>query len=550
MNLNLFLDEQNLFEQLKREIEHEKELQQRDSILEASSRIPPFKPSQMTTKATEERIKKSLESFWYWDKIYFPPEIFPEYAPPGFFHKILISLTDQRDAKAHIFMGPRKTAKTSWLKRKIIYDFLFAKRKFIGFGSGTLRAPKGFLADVYEFLSTNKRIKHDYSLSWGQISQDGIKVLSDKAVNPEGSFIEPISEERSTRGGAKNLIDRYDLIVITDLENETSSLTKDAVRKRIDRLNEMRSSLEPWGTLIAEGNNFKIETAMNTLKEEDEKGCLSKNFQVHIYPAWDPSRPGKAKSIWYSKYPANTEEELKEMLQPEDEYDWAGNFQQTPKVRGSDIFPPEFYKEWDSLPKDIKVVIYTDPNLSKKNKGDTTVTGALGFSPGMQKFFIPKVLCKSYSDPNELLRDTLQLREELKNNKIYTRILAFDGNVSQESHWTQHVRNFSRNLGIPVPPIEYKRYNVDDLTKNAETIYKNGDIYFPKGFKESETGKVFLKQFFSFAGKKRNKKDDAPDWFICSLELLFELHLVAYTGCFNFDGVIHSISKRDIGKRF
>ncbi len=548
----IFITDEIMLGQIERELNEERLREAKDKILEFSSRVPAFSISEMTAEATKKRLAKVTKDFWLWDRTYFPPSVYPDYAPPGFYHKELIGITELHDAKAHIFYGPRKTAKTSWLKRKIIFDFLHSRRKFIGFGSGTLMAPKLFLESVYAFLSMNKRIQHDYHLLWGKISLDyGLQLITDQSQAPEGSFIQPISEERSTRGGQVNLIDRYDLIVITDIENETSSLTKDAVRKRIDRVNEMRSSLENWGTLLAEGNNFHVDCAMNTLKKEMENGILSENFVLHIHKAWDESRPGKAKSVWYSKYPAETEQEMKAMLKPENDYDWAGNYQQSPKLRGSDIFPPEFYFEWDTLPKDLKAVMYTDPNLSLKLMGDTTTTGGLAFSPSTQKFYIlPGIICKPYSDPNELIEDTLTIREKIKSAGIYIRVIGFDGNVSQESHWTQHVRNYSRIKGIPVPSIEYKKYNVDALIKNAEKVYKNGDVLFPPYFKNSEMGERFLKQFHSFAGKKRNKKDDAPDWFICILELIYELKLVSYKGSYDFSNAIHSISKRDLGNRF
>lgn len=548
----IFLTDGIFLEQIEDELRLETEKEQRDKILEAASRIPAFSSSQMTVKATEARIEKSKNDFWFWDRTYFPPEVYPDYSPPGFYHKKLIALADLQDKKGHIFMGPRLTAKSSFLKRKCIHSFLFAHRKFIGFGSGTLDVPEEFVNDVYVFLMTNKRIQHDYKINWGKTSsKSGIQCISDQAVNSEGSFIKPLSERKTARGQAKNLIDRFDLIVLTDFENETSPLDPDSIRKRRDRLNEMRSTLEPWGTLLAEGNNFKPETAMNKMKEESEKGVLSKHFEVHVYPAWDPSRPGKSQSVWYSKYPAKSEDEMKDFLQPEDEYDWAGNFQQNPKPRGSDIFPEEYYQEWEALPNDLKAILYTDPNLSKKQKGDTTTTGAMAFSAQMQKFYIlPGIICKPYSDPNNLLEDTLMLREDLKKRRQFSRAIGFDGNVSQESHWTYHVRAFSKEKKIPVPPIEYKKYSVDALLKNAEKIYKNSDVFFPPGFKESETGKAFLKQFHPFKGKKAGKKDDAPDWFVCSIEFLYEVGLVHFVSDYNIKNAVYSISSRDLGNRF
>jgi len=143
----------------------------------------------------------------------------------------------------------------------------------------------------------------------------------------------------------------------------------------------------------------------------------------------------------------------------------------------------------------------------------------------------------------------LDIRAKLKKDRLQVRTLAFDGNVSQESHWTIHVRNYSRTHGFPVPPIDYKKYDVDALTKNAERVYKNREVYFPAGFKNTEMGDAFLLQFHNFAGKKRNKKDDAADWFISIIELLHELHLVRYKETFKIDGAIKSISQRTLADR-
>ena len=546
----IFLTDDILLKQIEEELSSRQSKKAKEFILNAASRVPPFSEKELTPEATKKRLEKVTKNFWLWDKTYFPPEIYPDYAPPGFVHKELIGLTDMHDKCAHVFYGPRNIAKTSWLKRKIIFDFLHAHRKFIGFGSGTLTAPKLFLASLYTFLTKNRRIQHDYVLKWGMASIDfGFQLISNHTVNPEGSFIQPLSEEKSTKGGQVNLLDRYDLIVVTDMENDTSSLTKEAVRKRIDRINEMRTSLEDWGTLIAEGNNFKVDTAMNTLKKEMENGSLSEYFKLHIHPAWNPSRPGKAKSIWYSKYPANSEKELKDMMKPENKYDWAGNFQQSPIVRGADMFPPEYYKEWTALPLDLKAAAYTDPNLAKKQKGDNTACGSMGFSSATLKFYIlPELMYESYSDSNKLLADLINHRSKLKKNNIYLRALGFDGNVNQESHWTMHVKNYSKINNVPVPSIMYMHYDVDALAKNAETLYKNGDILFPPGFKQTEIGERFTRDFFAFISKKRGKKDDAADWIICMIEFLHELHLVNYGRSFNPTNMYVSISKRDTNK--
>jgi len=549
-NIGLFIND-SFIEEIKRELSEQNDLQLESEFAEMQQKVKGFKQSELSEDARKKRLSKAASSFQQWDKIYFPPENFEEYAPYGAFHKTIEECSLKQDKCAHIIMGPRDCAKTSLLKRIVIWMMLHGKRKYIGWGSGTLRTPKAFMMDVYVFLTTNKRINQDYKIRWiKRDTSEGYHIMTNVSENASGTFLEPLSEERSTKGGARNLIDRYDLIILTDFENEVSSLEKDSVQKRIDRINEMRTSLSAKGALICEGNNFHIDCALNHLRLEQEKGILSEYFKLYIYPAWDSSRPGLAKSVWYSRYPARTEQEMKAFLKPKDKYDWAGNFQQKPIRRGADIFPEEFYQEWDEMPKDLKSVIYTDPNLSKKGKGDTTAAGAMGYSFSKQAFYIPALFCKSYSDSNELLSDIFNLRASLTKQGKQIYCIGMDGSVSQESHWSMHVRNYAKNSGFPVPYIDYKNYKVDALIKNAESIYKNRQIFFPPGFIKTETGAAFMDQFCSFKGKKAGKVDDAPDWFICAIEMLFEMSLVMYgQGAYYSGKEIISHSSRDLNKR-
>ena len=183
------------------------------------------------------------------------------------------------------------------------------------------------------------------------------------------------------------------------------------------------------------------------------------------------------------------------------------------------LFSRDFYKEYSSLPSDAVGVIYCDPNLAKKSKGDFTCMLKMYYSPSVQKYFIGETIVRSFSDSNEWLDTLLKLRS----NDSRVKAIGFDGSVSQESHWTQHIRNYSTLHKIPMPVIEYKAYKVDDLAKNAQWLWAGGDILFPKGFEGTADGERFLTQFFGFAGKKNSKgHDDAPDALICSIEFLFE----------------------------
>ena len=493
----------------------------------------PFSPEEQTDEAREYRLNKSDEDFWFWKKTYFPAVDFEDYAPDGIAQKGMLALTELHDKIAHIVGGSRDIAKTANFKMDFAFKMLHGKRRFMGMGGETLTPVSNSMVDIITFLESNQRICFDYKIHWGQASEDTIFIKTN--MNPKGTYVSALSEMRSARGQQRGFFQRLDYIYITDFENLTSSLTPEAIANRIARLNEMRTSLSQTGTLIWEGNNFDERCAMNHLVQEAENGILSENFKIHLFPAWndgtdellDESIKEQLGSIWPERYPATTEEELIAMMKPADTIDWSGGFQQRPKTKSGKIFPDTYYAEWNyaNLPNDILSIIYADPNCSLKEKGDTSVFGDFGFSPTTQCYYITQARCKSYSDPNALLEDLLTLRANVITSGITVVVMGFDGNVAQEATWSNNVKNFSRLRGLPVPHIIYVRYKVDDLIKSPELDYKSGKFLFPPGFAKSPEGKKFLKQFFNFEGKKANKKDDAPDFIICSYELLHKLKL-------------------------
>lgn len=183
------------------------------------------------------------------------------------------------------------------------------------------------------------------------------------------------------------------------------------------------------------------------------------------------------------------------------------------------LFKRDFYSTYVELPADAKGVIYCDPNLAKKQKGDTTAIVKLLYSASAQSYYVEDVICKSFDDANELLKSLFALYHN--DSKIFS--ICFDGNVNQESQWTQHIRNFSQIYNTPVPVVDYKKYSVDDLSKNAAILWNEGKIKFRAGISETADGSEFLTQLYSFTSKKNSKiKDDAPDALICAIQSMFD----------------------------
>jgi hypothetical protein len=535
-----------LEEQKRANIELASEEQQKKLRMEIEDQmrvVLPFTEKERTPKAVEARLKRSADDFFFWDQTYFPPAMYDEYFPSGWFHREVVRIMDLKDKKAHVLHGPRDSGKTGTAKKKFLYNFLHGKRNYQLFGSETLAPAQSAIVDMLFLLDTNERLKFDYKLQWNEASSENLFARS--VANPVGTYIGALSEDRSSRGKQRAFVLRPDFIYLTDFENRTSSLTKDAIEKRIQMVNEMRTSLSSKGTLFWEGNNFSVDCAMNYLFTEQERGVLSEEFILHKHPAWDPSRKGTSRSIWFERFPAKSETEMKKMCAPMDDHDWDGNFQGTPTEKSGEIFPDTFYQEWRELPPDLRGVIFLDPNCSLKSKGDTTAVTCLAFSIMHQKYFITSARCKSYSDPNQLIKDFLILRAAEKIREICIIAQAFDGNVAQESTWTNFLLNFSQLHNMPLPFIEFKRYKVDDLASVAENEWKASKFLFPPGFRKTEEGKRYTDQLFKFKTKKAHGKDDAPDTLISALELMQEYHINLLGGN---APAFTSVSKRSITK--
>jgi len=528
-NLEGYSNEQDLIEA---------QLAAEEELKKLYESVLPFAKNQMSAKAQTARLNKSENDFWYFDKIYFPIDLYDNYAPPAKFHKQLTDIADKHDKLAYVIHGPREHAKTLTLKKHFIWQMLFGKRKFMTVASENLKVPKAFLLDLFYILSYNTRLKNDFAVEF--LEQSTEKMYIRCKTNPKGTFVETLSEGRSSKGLQRGFT-RVDYIYVTDYESLISSLTKDAVQRRIEVMNEMRTSLSSDGVLIWEGNNFDPDCAMNLIKSEKEKGILSEFIKFFLFPAWDDV---KKVSLWPERYPAKSEAELKQFCKPKDEYDWAGNYQGSPRKKSGDIFPNTFYQEYQSLPKDVQSVTWVDPNTSLKDKGDTTAIVNLGFSPSTQCLYITAARCRSYGVSNDLLRDTLILQREESAKNIFVITLGFDGNVAQEAIWTNNISNFIQINKMQFPNVKFKKYKVDALATNVEDKWKQNKIFFPPGFAETEEGKEFLKQFFGFRLKKANKTDDAPDAVISAYTLLVEEGLAYLLS--GVDDKIFSVTKKRI----
>ena len=489
-----------------------------------------FSDKEKTEEAREKRLKRIANDYWAFDKEYFPPAFYQDtYSKPNVMHKYIASVSDIPGI--HIVFGPRKNGKSPTGRKVLIHKILTGKVKFPLVFSEDLLTASNILQDLYLLIEFNPRIKVDFRPQFIVANNDQLQ-LSFRLPNGDKGmcFCADFSYKRSARG-MTTLFSRPDFILGDDIETLDSSFSAESVQLRREKISEAYSSCTDNTTFLIFANDFSSRSMLHLLRKLKEENLLAEHFTVAAFEAWSEKRrldklgdqvftiPKGA--LWPDRYPAKTKNELRKMLKPMDEADWQGNFQQNPVPPEGIYFKRERYQEWNKLPEDIRSVLYTDPNLSKKGKGDTTAISGLGYSPETDKYYLTDAVCKSFADSNNLLLSILKLREK----RQYLG-LGFDGHVSQESSWTQHVKNFTRIHDLAFPVIEYKNYHVNDLAKNLQLIYNEGRLLFPPGFSFSEDGSAYLQQFFAFKGTKQNGVDDAPDSLICALEFIHERKIV------------------------
>ena len=481
---------------------------QRAATTQMLRRIHAWSDAERTKAAVAQRRKTADGNFWAFDATYFPAVMYDQgKTNVCSFHRSIVGIDDRPGVQ--IILGPRGHGKTATMKKKLLWRMLTNRTRLAGVYCETITKASAIIADLALLLEANDRIVHDYNYRVEESNADALTIACGGHTATIGAF----SEGRSVRGFARGFA-RPDYILADDVETLSSPFGDEAVRLRLQKLREAHASLSDNSTMTVLGNNFEERSATNLLLREQARGILPPNWRVHVFRGWNRGKP-----LWAARYPAADEKEFRRMVGALDEADYQGNYQMNPVPPDGFIFDRQALDYYNTLPADAKGVIYLDPNLALKNKGDTTAIVRLLWSPRTSKFYL-SAGCKSYNDPGALLDAALTMRT------ANVRGMALDGHVSQESHWTHHIRAWCREHAAPYPNVEFKRYRTDELATNFAQVYNSGDVLFDSALRHSEEGSRFFAQFFSFRSKKAKRQDDAPDAAICAYQFLTERRLV------------------------
>jgi hypothetical protein len=500
------------------------EFEANEALASLRTPVAPFTDKERSQKESLKRLLAVIKDYWVFDETYFTSKMyFGGRAKPNKMIRDIVeasySPVRRTQTRIEVFLGPRKHGKTVTVKKVLLWLLLTGKIRMAGTYAETLLKSANIMRDVISLLKTNERIQYDFFPTMDEenddqcefhCTPDALRHAKLKMDALFGSrFLASFGEGRSVRGYTRGF-SRPEFIFADDVETLESSFEPDPVAKRLNKLSEAMNSLEDGSLIVLIGNDIDTRGAMHQLRTEQEQNRISDSWRVHVYKAWDK------KALWFDRYPASSEGELKLMLAPKDEADYQANFQMNPIPPDGIYFKREHYFE-EPIPADARGIIFTDPNLSKKGRGDSTAITPLLYSPTTDKYYVPMCVCRSFSDSNALLDALLDMKASTTTTGI-----GLDGNVSQESSWTNNVRNYCRINEKPFPGIEYKKYRVDDLAKNAQLAYAAKRIRFSPGFSLTPDGERFLNQLFAFAGKKASKADDAPDSLISAFEFIHE----------------------------
>jgi hypothetical protein len=478
-----------------------------------------WQENQNTDKAKSKRLRDA-EDFWKFDRLYFGEEMYSDgYSKPADFHREMTNNIGNRGVQ--IILGARKHGKTAIAKKFAVWRVLMGMTTFGGTLSQTRDTSSNILYDIADLLSLPK-IQADFETDFIELNAHQFTVRVRHSNNLHESRFMAFSEGVSVRG-ATRLFSRPQWILCDDLETRQSPMSRRHAEERIKIIREAYQSMARKGTLAILGNAFDERCALHILRKEYEENLLPREWQAHVYPAWDGNAP-----LWKSRFPAKTEAELRIMLGAADEDEWQADFQMNPIPPDGFIFARRELVR-TAIPSDARGIIYCDPNLAKKGKGDTTAVVALLYAPETHQYIIADIICRSYSDSNKLLNDILRMKSRL-HGRINS--IAFDGHVSQESVWTNNIRLWCAVHGEPFPRVQYKRYYVDDIAKNASGAWNDGQILIADETVNTAELQKALLQIFAFSGKKADRRDDAPDALICAFEFLHENKIARRAGAY------------------
>jgi predicted phage terminase large subunit-like protein len=266
-----------------------------------------------------------------------------------------------------------------------------------------------------------------------------------------------------------------DLLILDDVtKSDVEALSETTQRRHFDwwRSTAM-TRLEPGASIVGIGTRWSVDDLLGKLAD-------SGSFDVLRLPALaeddDPLGREPGAALWPDRYPADV---LTKIRSEQGGHWWAAQYQGTPEPVSGNLFPRDFYREFNTTSNgydlDGKIIpveecsrfAIADTALSDKKTADFTVIGVFAVTPDKNLLWLERWRGR-YSGPKQvkLMRSVFDEWQP-----TYLGIEA----ATPGLHLIQELQ-----AGLPVKELKPQGSKVARAT-TAATYMEQGKVWFPKG---------------------------------------------------------------------
>lgn len=454
------------------------------------SEYDPFKDD--TLEIQKRRKNRALSDPFYFFRTYLPHYFNCKFAP---FHYELVSLLERRPTlgdstvvKPVVVAAPREFAKTTITSfGYVLHQICFNLRHFVLLLSDTQDLASDLTGYIYLELCFNERIKHDF----GKLVRDNWAVEDYVTLND----VRILARGRGQRiRGLKHKQHRPDLVIMDDLENDTSARNPQRCNDLLRWIKGTAySGIDVNGNLFIIGTLLARKSALATMVFSKDEPFV--HWERRIYRAITDS----GESLWPAKFPLEVLEAQKQIMgtksfnqeklnvaEDEDSY-----FQ-------SDWF--QYYRPEDLVDKKLLVVGWYDPSLETGAQHDYKAIVTLGFCAADATYYVLDAYIKRTS-----LDQAIITAHELHRIYRYS-IFGVEDNLFQRL-LLKEFANKSKELGIVLPVSGRGNYLAKETRiAGLSPLVERGNIKFREYHSDQD---LLVEQLLFFPQKGMH--DDGPD---------------------------------------
>ena len=420
-------------------------------------------PIDLNETAVEKakRIKALEADDEAWFKYYFPNFYTSE---PADFHKKSTKLVMSNMELYLIRSWSRELAKSARTMMETIKLTLTGKKKNVLLVSNSYDNAERLLLPYKVILESNQRIINDY----GEQQSIG-KWETGEFTTKGGASFRALGAGQSPRG-TRNDAARPDLILIDDIDTDEECRNPERIRNKMKWIEEAliptRSISNPLMIIVC-GNIIAKFCCITELAKRADKHEI-----INI-------RDKNGKSTWPQK---NTEENIDRVLDSIS-YNSAQKEYFNNPVQEGDTFKKVIYDRCPPLKSCERVVVYSDPATSNKDKGNASTkgVGVIGYKAG--KYYLYKIWLDTMRN-SKFVEALFDAYLYLSLNGVDIKRVYIENNSLQDPFYEQVIvpliRQQEKKRGLlPITPDKRKKpekfYRIEGT---LEPIHRNGNLIF------------------------------------------------------------------------